>query len=696
MPTNLLTRAWQPIAASLGVITVTAALTLTGAGIANAATAPKCTGGTCTITFSATGAPETWAVPAGVTSVTATVNAAAGGAGAPGGGLTDAGQGGLGGALTATVPVAAGETLTTVVGAKGADGVTNSTTPAQGGYPRGGTAGTIASTEHGAGGAGGGGSFLFGSNALLLAAGGGGGGTSGVFDGPLPGGEGGATGDGQDGGNGGGIAPAVAALVPARVAGVNGLGGTTTAPGAGGDAGFVGGAGGSAATSSPAAISAGGAGATNPGGSNWTTAGGGGSGFYGGGGGGTDVPGGISGAGGGGSGFVSTTATAATAQPAHAGSGSITITYADVPKTVTTTTVTASSNPTAGTPVTLIATVSPAPANGGVVTFKDGQTVLGTASVTAGKAAFQTSLAAGPHSITASFGGDTTSSASTSAASAVTVAPQPVPLSKPVFTTAPGSDGVVSRTATAGEAFSFTGLGATGNPSPTYDVSFTDGVGLPDGVTFTNGRLAGTSTLAGTWILIVTAKNSSDTAKEAIRLVVNPGSATGLQTVVIPGDGTTPVTKIWIVDADGTVTESTDTKSTPNATITAKQGDKLSLYVSPVDKFDNAIVTDDVTPPKVKSSVASDTFAFDDQSGGVLVTFNHASPHTISYTLDGLAQSFTVEVSALTPGTIPTVVPAALAYTGSNPATAAGLSGLLLAAGIALRLTVIVKRRKRA
>ena len=64
----------------------------------------------------------------------------------------------------------------------------------------------------------------------------------------------------------------------------------------------------------------------------------------------------------------------------------------------------------AGRPLTLTATVAAAPGyptpTGGVVTFKDGSTVLGTAPLAAGTATFQVgTLAVGTHSLTAAYGG---------------------------------------------------------------------------------------------------------------------------------------------------------------------------------------------------------------------------------------------------------------------------------------------------
>lgn len=82
----------------------------------------------------------------------------------------------------------------------------------------------------------------------------------------------------------------------------------------------------------------------------------------------------------------------------------------------TTTTLSVSPNPASvGQPITLSAVVSPATATG-TVTFRDGTTSIGTTGVVNGTATVVTpSLAAGNHSITATYNGDTNNSSSTSA-----------------------------------------------------------------------------------------------------------------------------------------------------------------------------------------------------------------------------------------------------------------------------------------
>src|ERR1700710_2868042 len=81
-----------------------------GTGTAQAAT-PVCTGVSCTVSFAATGAVQTFLVPAGVTSGAGTADGASGGAY-----QTTAAAGGV---TTATVPVSPGDTLNLVIGEPG-------------------------------------------------------------------------------------------------------------------------------------------------------------------------------------------------------------------------------------------------------------------------------------------------------------------------------------------------------------------------------------------------------------------------------------------------------------------------------------------------------------------------------------------------------------------------------------------------
>jgi len=186
---------------------------------------------------------------------------------------------------------------------------------------------------------------------------------------------------------------------------------------------------------------------------------------------------------------------------AYSGAGNfLASTSAAVAQTVnpgsTTTTLTSTPNPSGfGQAVTLSATVSAvAPAVGvpaGTVTFRDGVTVLGTATLVNGRASLSIStLAVGSHPLTAAYGGSATFAASTSAAvnqvvnagnstTSLTATPNPSITGQAVTLTA-----TVSAVAPA------TGV-------PTGTVTFRDGVTVLGTATLVNGSASiSTSTLA--------------------------------------------------------------------------------------------------------------------------------------------------------------------------------------------------------
>jgi hypothetical protein len=145
-----------------------------------------------------------------------------------------------------------------------------------------------------------------------------------------------------------------------------------------------------------------------------------------------------------------------------------------VNKATTATTVASSANPSVfGQAVTFTAAVTeivPGAAPGGTVTFRDGTTTLGTGTLNAsGQATFTTAtLSVTSHSITASYGGDSSFGASASAALAQMVAPA----STSTTVTTP-----VTLSA-FGQAVTFTATvmaGAPGAGTPTGTVTFQDG-----------------------------------------------------------------------------------------------------------------------------------------------------------------------------------------------------------------------------
>ena len=160
------------------------------------------------------------------------------------------------------------------------------------------------------------------------------------------------------------------------------------------------------------------------------------------------------------------------------GSTSSAITQTVLPKTATTTTLNSSLNPSyVGQSVTFTAAVSPSGASG-TVTFYDGTTILGTGSLnSSGQVTFSTStFAAGPHSITASYNGNTNFAASSSTAltqtvnkfstsTALTLSPNTTAFGQPVTITAgvTSSAGVPAGTVTFYDGATALGTGSLNN-----------------------------------------------------------------------------------------------------------------------------------------------------------------------------------------------------------------------------------------
>ena len=133
------------------------------------------------VDFAATGATQTYTVPASVCEVTISVEGAQGGHGALSSGnsgvTATGGGGGVGGNGTATVVVQPGQVLSVDVGVAGGDGTVNfgGGTQAAGGFGGGANAG-VTYKSVGAGGGGGATSVRIGDTPLVIAGGGGGGG----------------------------------------------------------------------------------------------------------------------------------------------------------------------------------------------------------------------------------------------------------------------------------------------------------------------------------------------------------------------------------------------------------------------------------------------------------------------------------------------------------------------------------------
>ncbi|WP_344188142.1 IPT/TIG domain-containing protein [Acrocarpospora corrugata] len=278
------------------------ALALAAGGLI--ATGPAAQAAATTVTFSYTGGPQTFTVPAGVTSI---VVDAFGAQGQAGPGPVPGGAGGRGGEAKATLAVTPGQELQINVG--GTDGYGGGGAGGKGGvwWLDGGAGGGASDVRTGPG---------YGLDDRVLVAGGGGGG--GNFD------------NGYAGGGGGGGGAAGAAGGSSSLGASPGGGATSSAGGSGGAGSY-----GADAGADGTAGTGGAGGAEAPGGSTGAGGGGGGGGWYGGGGGGGGEWAGpptysrASAGGGGGSGYGPAGTTFQTG--VRSGNGVVIITYYQVP-----------------------------------------------------------------------------------------------------------------------------------------------------------------------------------------------------------------------------------------------------------------------------------------------------------------------------------------------------------------------------
>jgi hypothetical protein len=231
-----------------------------------------------------------------------------------------------------------------------------------------------------------------------------------------------------------------------------------------------------------------------------------------------------------------------------------------------------------GQNVTFTATVSPASATGSVQ-FKDGATVLGAGSLTAGKATFSTStLAVGSHTITAVYLGDTDFLTSTSA-----------PLTQTIIQT-PTSVVVTSgqNPSTVGQAVTFTAK-VTPNTA-TGSVQFLDGPAIVVGSATLSGGIASLTdpglTTAGTHNITAAyqgdannARSTSPVLAQNVLKAPSTTSVTASPSVTTVGQG--PVAfAVSITPATATGTVTLTEGANQLAPATALTGGSVSISVT--------------------------------------------------------------------------------------------------------------------
>ena len=228
----------------------------------------------------------------------------------------------------------------------------------------------------------------------------------------------------------------------------------------------------------------------------------------------------------------------------------------------TTLTLVSSANPTiAKQELTLTATVSPSTATG-TVTFKDGSTTLGTAPLVSGVATFTTvKLTVGNHTISASYGGDTSDAASTAT---MTGNPQVVIKASPTITVTSSANPAVT-----GQSVTFQAL--ISPATATGSITFKNGATTLGTGTLTSGVATyKTSSLAvgGSYTINVSYPGDANDNSATGSLDGNPQVVNKGETNVLLTGSPNPSVLGQAVKFTAKVTAASPALGTPSGTVT--------------------------------------------------------------------------------------------------------------------------------
>lgn len=257
--------------------------------------------------------------------------------------------------------------------------------------------------------------------------------------------------------------------------------------------------------------------------------------------------------------------------------GSTSAAYTQTVRNATTVSLSSSPNPSlVGGAVTFVAVVSPSTATG-TVQFQDGATALGAANISGGMATFSTpSLAAGTHTITAVYGGDTNDAVSTSG-----------PISQVVNAKTATSTVVSSSVnpSTVGQSVRFT---ASVSPaSATGTVQFLDGATVIGSASLSAGSASFTTTGLAQGAHSIVASYSGDAADNAstspaLTQTVNVAAPSAPSNLTATDAGSSQINLAWTASATSGVTydvyRSTTSGFTPSASNRIASGVATTSY----------------------------------------------------------------------------------------------------------------------
>ncbi|WIB69544.1 hypothetical protein [Curtobacterium sp. MCBD17_026] len=257
---------------------------------------------------------------------------------------------------------------------------------------------------------------------------------------------------------------------------------------------------------------------------------------------------------------------------------------------------------------------------------------------------------------------------------------------------APGGTGdtVVSEVpATVGSSMTLAGLAvdALGNrttPGDEYPRSTVTSTTASDGVVWDPDWSANTVTFSEPGTRTLTVSEGGVSTSFTVRVSEAPAPVAGITIGVLPADGTSG--DRWGVEGDVITYYPADGDAQQVDAIPARQGARVQIRALAVDADGQPV--GDHTDLAFTSDVASDRIEYDPDAAATWVTFEHASPHTITVASGDVTSTIRFEVQPTATTTVTTThTPTAsgtLAYTGADESGPLAWALGLLASGAGL------------
>lgn len=256
---------------------------------------------------------------------------------------------------------------------------------------------------------------------------------------------------------------------------------------------------------------------------------------------------------------------------------------------------------------------------------------------------------------------------------------------------APGGTGetVVSEVpATVGSSMTLAGLAvdALGNrttPGDEYPRSTVTSTTASDGVVWDPKWSANTVTFSEPGTRTLTVSEGGVSTSFTVRVSEAPAAVAGITIGVLPADGTSG--DRWGVEGDVITYYPADGDPQRVDAIPARQGDRVQIRALAVDADGQPV--GDHTDLTFTSDVASDRIEYAPEAAATWVTFEHASPHTITVASGDVTSTirFEVQPTATTVTTAHTpTASGTLAYTGADESGPLAWTLGLLASGVGL------------